>query len=158
MGDYRKSVTGYIVEMGGAPICWSSKQQAIIAQSSCEAEYIALGYTARQVLWLRNFAAELGFPQPGASFVACDNRGAIYSSRDPKSHSRLKHIDIRLHFIRYCVNERLIDVHHIPGVHNVADVCTKPLEHHVHSRWMGLLGLHAGPGGVLDGEPGVQLG
>jgi hypothetical protein len=155
MGELRRSVTGYIIEMGGAPISWASKQQAVVAQSSCEAEYIALGFTARQVLWLRILAEELGFPQNGPSFVACDNRGAIYSSQDPKSHSRLKHIDIRYHFIRSCVNERLIDVHHIPGTQNVADVCTKPLERPTHEKWVGLLGLHAGPGGVLGGVPGV---
>jgi hypothetical protein len=80
MGDPRRSVTGYIIEMGGGPISWASKQQAVVAQSSCEAEYIALGFTAHQVLWLRSFSSEIGFPQPGASFIACDNQGAVYSS------------------------------------------------------------------------------
>ena len=40
-GESRKSVCGYVIEMGGGGISWSSKQQSIVALSSCEAEYVA---------------------------------------------------------------------------------------------------------------------
>ena len=51
MGEKRRSVTGYIITMGGGPISWASKQQAVVALSSAEAEYIALSFTSHQVLW-----------------------------------------------------------------------------------------------------------
>jgi hypothetical protein len=41
MGDSRKSVSGFLIMMGGSPLSWSSKQQAVVALSSCEAEYLA---------------------------------------------------------------------------------------------------------------------
>jgi hypothetical protein len=147
-GEQRRSVAGYIIKMGGGPISWSSKKQTVVTLSSSEAEYIALTFAARQVLWLRSFAQELGFEQYKASLVYCDNRGAIHCSQDPKAHSRMKHIEIRFHFIRYCVNKNLIDVEHIPGTENVADITTKSLTRTVHDKWVIALRLPLDPGGV----------
>jgi hypothetical protein len=152
-GEKRRSITGYIVMMGGGPIAWASKQQNVIALSTAEAEYIALSFASRQTLWLRSLSSELSFSQPSASPVFCDNRAAIYSARDPTSHSRLKHIDLRFHFIRHIVNGRLIDVFHIPGTSNIADLLTKGLPHVTHHKWISLIGLHLGSGGVMVDEP-----
>jgi hypothetical protein len=51
----------------------------------------------------------------------------------------MKHIDLRQHFIRACVNNRIIDVHHIPRIHNPADLLTKPLERITHQKWLALI-------------------
>lgn len=159
MSENRKSVTGYIIEMGGAPICWSSKQQAVVALSSAEAEYVSLSFTARQVLWLRSLSYELGFEQPGASPINCDNRAAVYASRDPTAHSHLKHIDLRFKFIRGAVYLRQIDVSHIPGTLNIADLLTKPLDRPTHEKWISMIHLAVGSGGVSEDveEPNVQV-
>ena len=136
MADNRKSVSGYIIECGGGPIAWSSKQQTIVALSSCEAEYLSCSHCARQIIWLRSLFDELGFKQPTATILHCDNQGTVACSHDPHSHSRMKHIDIRTHFIRDCVNDGVIDVTHIPGVENPADLLTKPLDKTVHRKWL----------------------
>ena len=136
MADNRKSVSSYIIECGGGPIAWSSKQQAIVALSSCEAEYLSCSYCARQIIWLRSLFDELGFKQPTATILHCDNQGTVACSHDPHSHSRMKHIDIRAHFIRDCVNDGVIDVTHIPGVENPADLLTKPLDKTIHRKWL----------------------
>ena len=54
----------------------------------------------------------------------------------------MKHIDIRLHFVRDCVNNHVIDVKHIPGIQNSADLFTKPLDKVVHQKWVSSLRLH----------------
>jgi hypothetical protein len=41
-----KSISGYLIECGGGPIAWSSKQQLTVATSSCEAEYVACAHCA----------------------------------------------------------------------------------------------------------------
>jgi hypothetical protein len=139
--DNRRSISGYIIECGGGPLTWSSKQQSLVALSSCEAEYISCTHCARQIIWLRSLFNELGFPQERASILFCDNQGTVTCTHDPHSHSRMKHIDLRAHFIRDCVNRRIIDVHHIPGTQNPADLLTKPLRHIIHEKWLGLTRL-----------------
>jgi hypothetical protein len=155
MSDSRKSVSGYIIECAGGPIAWSSKQQAIVALSSCEAEYLACTHCARQIIWLRSLFNELGYPQNSPSIMYCDNQGTVACTHDPHSHSRMKHIDIRAHFIRSCVNRKIIDVHYIPGIHNPADLFTKPLEKIIHFKWLERIRLDISqgrrtPGGVSD--------
>jgi hypothetical protein len=140
--DNRRSVSGYLIECGGGPLAWSSKQQTLIALSSCEAEYISCTHCARQIIWLRSLFRELGFPQLHASILYCDNQGTVSCTHDPHAHSRMKHIDLRAHFIRDCVNRRIIDVHHIPGTQNPADLLTKPLHPVIHQKWINLIRLN----------------
>ncbi|GKA67849.1 retrovirus-related pol polyprotein from transposon TNT 1-94 [Tanacetum coccineum] len=59
--------------LGGKLVCWSAKKQSSVAMSSAEAEYVP---------------------------IFCDNTSAIAISNNPVLHSRIKHIDIRYHFIR----------------------------------------------------------
>ena len=60
----RKSITGYIVRYGGAPISWKSKKQTTVAMSTTEAEYllevISLRGNSFQYLFFYFF---LGFTQ-----------------------------------------------------------------------------------------------
>lgn len=42
-------------------------------------------------------------------------------------HGRSKHIHRRYHFIRECVDNNLIEVHHVAGSQQRADILTKPL-------------------------------
>jgi hypothetical protein len=142
MSEGHKSVSGYVIECGGGPITWSSKQQAIVALSSCEAEYLSCTHCARQIIWLCMLFDKLGFPQTHPSVLYCDNQGTVACTHNPHSHSKMKHIDIRAHFIRLCVNQKIINVHHIPGVQNPADLLTKPLDKIIHFKWLERTCLH----------------
>jgi hypothetical protein len=48
-------------------------------------------------------------------------------AKDPKFHSRTKHIDIRYHFIREVVEEEKLELMYFPGEDNIADILTKLL-------------------------------
>ncbi|MBW0577683.1 hypothetical protein O181_117398 [Austropuccinia psidii MF-1] len=41
-GDLERSQTSFMLKLGDAPILWSSKQQGVVALSTCMAEYVAL--------------------------------------------------------------------------------------------------------------------
>jgi hypothetical protein len=153
VGDGRKSISGFFIMLGDSPLSWSSKQQVVVALSSCEAEYLSTTQCAKDILWFRNLFDALGFPQISATILLCDNQGTISCTHDPHIHTRMKHIDIRAHFIRDCVNKNLIDVIYISNQSNIADLLTKPLAKILQNRWCDLLRLNRGQGGVLEDDP-----
>ena len=58
----------------------------------------------------------------------CDNLSAINISKNPIKHSRTKHIDIRHHFIRELVEDKVITLEHVSTENQLADIFTKALD------------------------------
>ena len=73
----------------------------------------------------------------------CDNQSAIALAKDNKFHSRMKHIDIRYHFIREAVEDGNIVVNYIPTAENIADIFTKSLAKPKFESFVEGLGLRA---------------
>ncbi|KAJ9538193.1 hypothetical protein OSB04_030926 [Centaurea solstitialis] len=59
----RRSRTGYLLLLGGAPISWKSKKQSVVSRSSAEAEYRAIATTVSEILWVRWLLEELDVPE-----------------------------------------------------------------------------------------------
>ena len=96
----RRSTSGYTFLLGGAAVSWSSKQQASVAMSSCEAEYLAASHAAKEALWEATFLKELGLSTGEGVTIQCDSQSALKLMKNPLYHSKTKHIDIHVHFIR----------------------------------------------------------
>jgi len=58
---------------------------------------------ARQALWLRNLLLEITGTVQKVVTLYVDNNSAIALMKNPVFHGRSKHIDIKYHFIRECV-------------------------------------------------------
>ncbi|KAF2885473.1 hypothetical protein ILUMI_20701 [Ignelater luminosus] len=97
--DTRKSTSGYIFVMANGPVTWKSQKQTVVAQSTTEAEYIALALGVREALWLRSFLQELSIEATTIN-IKVDNQSAIKLTQAQQLHSRTKHIDVKLHFVR----------------------------------------------------------
>jgi hypothetical protein len=126
----RKSTSGYSFFLGGSPVSSSSRKQQTVSLSSTEAEYIALSSATQECLWLRSILTELGFPQEKSCKILLDNQSALAVAKNPELHSRTKHIDIKHHFVRDCVENNIIQVEYCPSREMVADILTKPLPKH----------------------------
>ena len=98
-----------------------------MALSSCEAEYIAAAIAACQGIWLARLLAELKGEKTGAINLKIDNQSAIALSKNPVFHDRSKHIDVRFHFIRECVEEDRVRLQSIGTTEQLADILTKAL-------------------------------
>lgn len=138
----RRSISGYVLYAGGGPISWSSKQQSTIALSTCEAEYTASTHAAKQILWTRNILSELDLLTPSPTPLFCDNSGTVACTQNPHNHSAMKHVGLKVHFIRDCVENCHIVVIHLPGAEMIADIFTKSLPAPAHEKWTRLLTLH----------------
>lgn len=93
--DDRKSTSGYLFTLAGGAVSWRSKTHEPVALSSMEAEYIAASEAVKEVVWLREFLASLKFIERAFDQVTiyCDNQAAIKVAKDPKFHSKTKHIE-----------------------------------------------------------------
>ena len=111
--DDRKSTSGVAYFLGGSIVSWLSQKQKVVALSSREAEYIAAATAACQGVWLSRLISEmLGRPQ--AKFkLFVNNQAAIALSKNSVHHDRSKHIDIKYHYIRDCVEKGQVGVDHI---------------------------------------------
>ena len=56
-----------------------------------------------------------------------DNQSAIVLAKNPVLHDRSKHIDVKFHFLRNCVDEGQIVIEFVETGRQLADVLTKPL-------------------------------
>jgi hypothetical protein len=86
-------------------VSWQSQKQRIVALSSCESEYVAATTAACQAIWLARLLGEIKEEATGTTVLNVDNKSAISQSKNPVFHERSKHIDIRYHFIRECVED-----------------------------------------------------
>ena len=113
--------------LGNNLVTWSSQKQKIVALSSCEAEYVAAAVAAYQGVWLSRLISEmLGRPQAKCKLFM-DNQVAIALSKNPVHHDWSKHIDIKYHYIRDCVEKGQVEVDHIRTREQIADALTKAL-------------------------------
>ncbi|XP_074350022.1 secreted RxLR effector protein 161-like [Apium graveolens] len=98
--DDGKSTSGYAFDIGSAIFSWSSKKQQPVSLSTCEAEYIAAAACACQAMWLGYVLGELNLIKEEPVTIFVDNKSAISLEKNPVSHSRSKHINIKYHIIR----------------------------------------------------------
>lgn len=124
--ETRRSVTGFLFLLAGAPISWSSKCQPTVALSSTEAEYMALAMTCCEGIFLQRLLSQLGLPIVPLTILG-DNQSSLALVRNPVLHSRTKHIDIRHHFIRELFDAGQISLSYCSTDLMYADCLTKPL-------------------------------
>jgi hypothetical protein len=125
--DTGRSTQGYAFFLGHSLISWNSNVQSIVALSTAEAEYMCLGHTMKQGLWLRSLLAELHYLSDSATVIFEDNESAIDLAYNPVHHKRSKHIHIKWHFVREKVAAQLFRIYPLDTSRMLADVFTKAL-------------------------------
>lgn len=139
--DDRRSTGGMIFYVNGNMVSWSSQKQKCVALSSCEAEFMAATMTACQGIWLRRLLAEITGQNTPPVRMFVDNKAALELMKNPVFHGRSKHIDVRFHFIRECIENGEIVVAHVDGKMQKADVLTKALARMKHDEMCKMIGI-----------------
>ena len=139
-----RSTTGHVFMIDGTPITWASRKQSVTAQSSTEAEYMAVSEATKQVIWIRHFLYSIGKGSVyhGAPTTICeDNQGAIKIADNPINHPKTKHIAVQYHAIRDHISNGEVRLQHLPTDQMVADGLTKATNHATQGRLVDDLGL-----------------
>lgn len=59
--------------------------------------------------------------------VLCDSMSAIALASNPIHHKRTKCIEMDLHFVRYRVIEKIIELRYLPTQEQIVDILTEAL-------------------------------
>ncbi|GJY66901.1 hypothetical protein Tco_0469139 [Tanacetum coccineum] len=97
-----------------------------MAISSTETEYITLSGCCAQIIWMRSLLTDYGLVFNKIPLY-CGNKSVIGLCCNNIQHSRTKHIDIRYHFIKEQVENRVVDLYFVRTDHQLVDIFTKAL-------------------------------
>ena len=139
--DTRRSTSGYIFMANGSPITWKSGRQTLVTLSSTKAKYVAARDGAKEAVWLRLLAEELGFEPNEPTTLLEDNNACIAQTENPLHHKRTKHIDISFHYTREQVKRKALKLERVDTANQLADMMTKPLDRTTFERLLGMLGM-----------------
>jgi hypothetical protein len=124
--DTSKRTSGILL-FAKCPVSWQLVKQQVVALSSCEAEYIAASTALIQVLWLVRLLGDLLARDTEAVELRVDSKSALALAKNPVFHEQSKHIWVRYHFIRGCLEEGSFKVCYINTKDQLVDLLTKPL-------------------------------
>ncbi|KAG8489617.1 hypothetical protein CXB51_017591 [Gossypium anomalum] len=141
--DDCRSTTGYCIFFGHTPVSWSSKKQQVVSRSTAEAEYRSLAAAASDVTWLMSLLQELHLCSVDVAALWCDNSSAVAVAANPVLHSKFKHVELDLFFVREKVAAGSLVVGEVPACDQVADVLTKPLSASVFTRFRNFLRVYS---------------
>jgi hypothetical protein len=138
----RKSISGFVFMMNGGPISWRSKKQNVVATSSMESEYIALGDAVKEVLWLKKLVVDFKLDSKNL-IIWEDNQSTIKFAQHCIHSDRSKHIDVRFHFISQNLRLKQFMLEYCPTQSMVADIFTKALGKVLHFKHLTAMGFNA---------------
>ncbi|KAA6409398.1 MAG: hypothetical protein FRX48_06951 [Lasallia pustulata] len=75
--DNGKSISGYIFQLYGGSVSWSSQKQVTVAKSTCKAEYMGQSDAASEAVWICGLLEDLGLFPNRPTTLNADNQGAI---------------------------------------------------------------------------------
>jgi hypothetical protein len=81
----RRSRTGFIVFLNGAPIYWSSKKQSSCETSTFGSQFVAMKQATEYILGLRYKLRMMGITVDEPAFVFGDNQSVLANTTAPGS-------------------------------------------------------------------------
>ena len=118
------AVTGILHMINQTPIDWYAKKQPTVETATYGSEFVAGRTCVDQIVDLRITLRYLGVPIL-KSYMFGDNKSMIDSSSIPDGKLHKRHHALSFHRVREAVASKIIELHHIPGQSNPADILTK---------------------------------
>ena len=124
--DDKKFISDYIFMMVEGAVSWKIIKQTLTTSSTMEVEYVAFYEATCHAIWLQNFISALEvvhfISRPSKLFS--NNFAVVSFSRNTRSTSHSKHIDVKFFFVKVKVEESLISIEYMPTTSMLADPLT----------------------------------
>ena len=143
-GDCKSRLGGCVFHglNSGAILAYSNNNTVVgstLSHSSCEAEIKAIDLIVLHLIHIYNIFVFLGVEVALPIVVYCDNKSAIEICETLKMNHNVKHINLRINFVREQIEGGFIKLLYINTEDNVADVLTKALTIEKHARFINVL-------------------
>lgn len=99
--------------------------------------------TAKEIAWMKSLVKELLNVKNVPTMLFMDNPSAISLIKNPVFHKRIKHIDVRFHYIRERYAKQGFALEHVASKEQHADIFTKPLPRQLYAYHREALGIRA---------------
>jgi hypothetical protein len=139
----KKSITGFMLKVGGAPVHWTSRKQDRVTTSTCDAESYATMAAVQYVEYVRDLLAELGCMQVHPTPVYNDNTATVTLCIDPVAHKKSVQLTRPMAYVRERTLFGVIAPTHVRTHDQPADFLTKRLDGPPFTHCRELSGLHA---------------
>jgi len=126
----KKSITGFILKVGGAPIMWTARKQDRVTTSTCDAEAYAIMTAVQYVEHARDLLEELGQTQFTPTPVYNDNTASVKLCIDPLSHKKSVQLTRQMAYVRERIKSGVIAPLHVRTTEQPADFHTKDAVSH----------------------------
>ena len=123
----RRSRTGFMIFLNGAPIYWFSKKQTSVETSSFGSEFIAMKACCEYIRGLRYKLRMMGISINGPAYVFGDNQSVLANTSHPHSVLKKKSSSIAYHFVREGVAKDEWRTTYLNTHLNPSDMLTKSL-------------------------------
>jgi hypothetical protein len=149
--DSSTSTSGILIFVHGILVIRKSKKQTIVAQSTMEAEMIAMAYGKEQIHWLQDLTSEMGH---GIGTRKILNDGPNYDTtlNSGNFQSDSRHLRFRDDSIHRAIVKSQIEVLHLPGTAMLAYALTKALGGVKLREFVQEVGLHEVENSGMDSE------
>ena len=138
--EKRRSTSGFIFLLSGAPISWCSALQSLTALSTTEAEMVSIAYAARESCHIQDMMQELGFANHFKTIrIGNDSTGALSLVSNNSYSARTKHLQLRKWFTTELIESGRINVYHVPSSCLPADLLTKHCTKAIHLKLVNLI-------------------
>ena len=98
-----------------------------MALSTVKEKYVTACLSSCEAMRVRKLLFDLFDLQLDATCIYCDNQSCVKLSENPMFHDKLKHIEIKYHYIRDMVQRGEMKLQYVAMDEQIADVLTKPL-------------------------------
>ena len=85
---------------------------------------MALSAATQEVVWLNRLLSDIKAAPQMPVVIKEDNQGTIALAKNPISHNRNKHIDIKFHYVREALEDGIINLIYCPTEQMTADILT----------------------------------
>jgi len=129
-GTNGRSISGRITLLNGTPITWQSKQQTMVATSTCHSEYIAAYEATLQAIPIQDLLQEIveplsiSLPPPT---LCVDNTAAITTANKGILTRQNRHFLTKYYWLHEQIEEGNITVKYVNTKEQLADSLTKPV-------------------------------